>query len=113
MTEPKTNGEMVQPETISPMEAAKRIATAIDPQIRGPLGIMVRGFLVSSPGIPPHLLLELISRNIGKLCAEVIEADIGTVLKARQGFADAFAEGMRQIPTVRPRLQHPPATPQG
>jgi hypothetical protein len=79
----------------------------------GPLGIMVRGFLVSSPGIPPHLLLESISRNIGKLCAEVIEADIGTVLKARQGFADAFAEGMRQIPTVRPRLQHPPATPQG
>lgn len=74
----------------------------LDAQVRQLLGILLRGLLVSAPGVQPHDLLNSVSRQTGSLVAGSLQGDLATMLRVRKGFKDAFAEGVQGVPIQQP-----------
>ncbi len=92
-TDGKETTEAAQP--ISAEAALSQVEKMIDPVVRQVVGTVVRGLLVSAPGVPPHVLLNAIARQTGSLLAGAVTADLATVLSLRKGFKDAFAAGVQ------------------
>lgn len=88
--------------------AASKVEAAIEPAIRQVIGTMVRGLLVSAPGIPAHMVLNAVARQTGNLLADALAGDLSTLLRIRKGFKDAFAEGV-QVAKPRPAPEQAPA----
>jgi hypothetical protein len=75
----------------------------LDAQVRLVLGTLVRGILTSQ-GVPPHLLLASIAKQTGEILATAITADLPTTLSLRKQWKDAFTTAVTKAP-----MQLPPA----
>lgn len=89
------NDDKTAAQPITPAAALSQLEKMIDPVVRQVVGTVVRGLLVSAPGVPPHVLLNVIARQTGSLLAGALTADLATVLQLRKGFKDAFAAGVQ------------------
>ena len=76
----------------------------LDQPIRQVIGTMMRGLMVSAPGVPPHVLLNAIAWQTGNLMAGAIQGDLATVLSLRKGFKDAFADGISKSAIATPPM---------
>lgn len=72
----------------------------IEAQVRQVLGVLIRGLMVSAPGVPPEVLVNAIARQTGALLATSITGDLSSVLGVRKGFKDAFADGVAKTPVL-------------
>jgi hypothetical protein len=97
---PELEAERIAPAGQTEVDKAHAL---IDERIRAPLGVMIRGLLVSLSGIPPHEILNSIARVTGKMEAEAIMADMATHFSMRKGFKEAFAKGISQAPMNMPK----------
>lgn len=97
------NGAAVA-DTVAEPNSVAQARAVIDGQIRQVVGVNIRGLLVSAPGVPPHELLNSIARVTGMLLAESVVADLGTSLRMRTGFKEAFADGIAKTPPKQPQV---------
>lgn len=81
----------------------------IGPAVGQVIGTMIRGLLVSAPGVPPHVLLHAIAWQTGNMLASTIQADLSTLLSMRKSFKEAFHDGVTKAKIVPPPLPGPPA----
>jgi|GEM_PF-5118662 hypothetical protein len=91
----------------APMDKVKAM---LDPQVQQVIGIVLRGLLVSGPGIPPGLLFMSVARVAGGLMSDALQGDIGPVLRLRADMKKAFAEGVDSV-KPRPAEKQPPRGP--
>jgi hypothetical protein len=101
--------EAAPSQPISPEAATSAIEQQLDPVVRQVVGTVIRGLLVSAPGVPPHLLLNSIARQTGSLLAGAITADLATVLSMRKGFKDAFGNGVAREKVTQPPIPNGPS----
>lgn len=84
------------------MDAMTRLQNDIN-KLNGPtklvIGTMIRGLQVSAPGIEPAAILHVIAWHTGNLLASAVQGDPLVNAQARNGFRDAFEDGMKKAPT--------------
>jgi hypothetical protein len=97
------------PQPITPEAAASAIEQQLDPVVRQVIGTMIRGLLVSAPGIQPHILLNSIARQTGSLLAGAVTSDLATVLTLRKGMKDAFGNGVAKEKITQPPIPQGPS----
>lgn len=104
MSDNSMNGSSVEDlPAIEPPPAPVNPTSAIDAQISQIMGIIVRGVLVSAPGVPHHLLLNSIARTTGKLLAMAVTGNtIEMSAKARRDFQDSFRDGLSKVSILQP-----------
>jgi hypothetical protein len=108
---PRNGADQHVPDVGSAEQAAiavSKVEAAIEPAVRQVVGTVLRGILVSAPGVPAHMLLNAVARVTGNLLADSLAGDLQTLLRLRKGFKDAFAEGV-QAAKPRPAPEQPPA----
>jgi hypothetical protein len=95
------------PEGVTPevFAAATAMERKVGPVVRQVLGIVIRGLLVSSPGVPPNVLLGIMAWQTGNLLAGAFQADLGTTLMVRKQLKEGFAEGIAKTPVAQPPMQ--------
>lgn len=81
--------------------AQTQLEKMITPAIRQVIGTVFRGVLVSSQGVPPHVVLNVIARETGSLLAEAIQGDLMGVLKLRKDFKKAFEDGVTHAKIIQ------------
>lgn len=86
---------------------AQQTRDQIDALFSPIIGVLLRGILVSSPGVPPAEAMNSICRVMGNLMAGSIQGDLQSVLMVRKGFKDAFADGVQSAKLI----QNPGAAP--
>jgi len=73
--------------------------------VRIVMGTMVRGLLISSPGVQPHIVMNAIAWQIGNMLASSIQSDnLPALLQLRKGFTDAFNDGMAKGKIIAPEM---------
>ena len=72
----------------------------IDQQIRQALGFMVRGILISAPGLPADAIAKSISRVVGELVGRCVVGDLTAVLTVRRECKDAFSTQLGKMPIM-------------
>lgn len=114
---PAAGGGLDEPATAAepnPIQGAvDRARTLIDEQVKLVLGVVYRGIIVSSPGVPPIEVLKSIARMSGNIIAAGIQADLTATLMLRREFKDAFAEGVQNAPIAPPPSGNVPANLRG
>jgi hypothetical protein len=80
----------------------QNLIATLEPGMRAVCGTMVRGLLVSSPGVNPAILLNLIAFHTGNMLAQSLQGDIATLHTLREGFREAFKEGIKAAPLIKP-----------
>jgi hypothetical protein len=95
----KNPGAVAQP-TPEMMAAAQAAANALGPIVRQAFGMMLRGTLVSSPGVHPTMILNIVAWQMGNLLAGSVSSDINTLAIVRKGIQSAFADGIQKAPIV-------------
>lgn len=99
---------------IKNIERGPTATEMLDAQVRNILAIVLRGIMVSSPGVSPQMVLNAICRQTGSLCAGSIAGELAGVLAHRAGFKKAFEEGVQKAPLVQPPKPQPaPSTRMG
>lgn len=98
----QNNGAAPQGPTPEQVAAADAALARIRPIIQPSLHVMIRGLLMSCPGVPPHVVLCSIAYEAGNFMAQVFDGDIGQLAQIRGTIKQSFEEGMRKAPLVRP-----------
>ena len=86
--------------------AVQKAEAVLDAQVRQVMGVMLRGLMVSAPGIDPATLLRSTARAMASLMCEAITGDLVPVLQVRAGFRKAFEETLKRMP-VKQNLEMP------
>lgn len=94
---------------IPPAVATAKIKELVDQQVQQVMGIMIRGILVSSPGIPPNIVIPAIARACGKMLAMSITGSVEQTVKARGDMKAGFEDGLKQVPIMKMSTAVPPA----
>jgi hypothetical protein len=75
--------------------------------ITGPIKTVVdaviRGVLMQHRAVAPHVVLNAIAWQTGNLLGTVLQGDLATMFKIRQGMQDAFTDGIKKAPLVDPQ----------
>lgn len=103
----KTNGHAPPQEQTPTPEQFAQAANAlkdVDGYVRQVVGTMMRGLLVSCPGIQHHVMLSAMSWQMGNLAADAIVADLKVHFELRQMFKKAFDDGVGKAPMRQPPL---------
>jgi hypothetical protein len=87
----------------------ERMIALLDPAVSQVIGTMVRGLLVSAPGCPPHVILNLIAWKTGHFLADAVKADLSALLMLRKGIKDAFDDGIKKTPMSHIEAPMPPS----
>lgn len=87
--------------------AVQKAEALLDAQTRQIVGVMIRGILVSCPGITPDVICRSIARVTGSLLADAVRADLSLMLRHRSGIKDAFDAGVKST-KVEPMAAPPP-----
>jgi hypothetical protein len=91
---------------VNSIEQARKVLEA---QARQVFGLMLRGWMVSTPGLDPIESLKAVSRAMGGLLGDALAGEIIPVSTARRGFKEAFEAGMKASPIrPAPQPQRPP-----
>lgn len=75
---------------------------ALTPGVKQVVGTMMRGLMVSAPGVPPHLLLSVFCWQCGNLCGEALVGDIASMIEIRNTFRESFLDGLQKAKLVQP-----------
>jgi hypothetical protein len=103
----ETNGHAPSQEpTAEQLAQAANALKDVDDYVRQVVGTMMRGLLVSCPGIQHHVMLSAIAWQTGNLAADAIVADLKVHFELRKMFKKAFEDGvgnasMRQPPNTQ------------
>lgn len=81
---------------------AAKTRALLDAQIGQTIGTVVRGILVSAPGVDPRELLSAIARTTGNVCASSVAGELPAVLMIRKAMKEAFDEGVNKAPVIQP-----------
>ena len=78
----------------------------IDSQVRQVLGVVIRGLMVSAPGVPAQMLACSIARITAEMISNGMAGDLAAILTVRksvkEAFNDAIAKGkINQLPAQR------------
>jgi hypothetical protein len=79
----------------------------LDQSITQHIGIMVRGLVMSWPGIPPDVLVQSMAKASGLALSSMLQGNLGDLLKLRLAMKNAFGDGVNRAP------MNPPAQPPG
>src|SRR5277367_219390 len=74
------------------------LAAQLDPILTTVLGTMIRGLLVSVPGVRQDLLLSMVAFRTGALLAACFQGDLATLLTIRKNLKDGFDKGVKSAP---------------
>src|ERR1700682_4469150 len=98
------NGKTEHPPAPSPeqLAASTEAIQKLEAPLRQVIGTMMRGLLVSTPGVAPHVVLNAICWQVGHLAAEVIQADLKTTFEIRRSFKASFDAGVGKARVVQP-----------
>ena len=87
-------------------QAVAKAQTLVDAAVRQVLGVVLRGLMVSTPGIGPEVLARSAAKQVGIILAESMTAELDQMLKLRKQLKDAFDEGVKEA-----KIKVPQATP--
>lgn len=83
--------------------SANKAESILDGQIMPAMGFMIRGMMVSAPGVPPAIILQSIARCVGQLLAMSVAGNtIEMTAKARKDFQECFHKGIVKVPILQP-----------
>ena len=68
-------------------------------------GVVMRGMMVSAPGIQPLDLAAATAFQMGRVLAEAFEGDLVTIIGVRKQIKDAFEKGINSLPPGKPQAQ--------
>lgn len=105
----KMNGKPAPPAADNPHElppnvtpeqlaAAARAQMAINDGVSKVVGTMIRGLMVSFPGVPEHIICQVVAHHTAFTLASIWSGDLGSVLGIRKDLKAAFDEGMHKAP---------------
>lgn len=114
MSDDKMNGTPAAPaapdeelpgldEAPAPAATASQVEKMLDTQVMNPLGMMLRGIMVSTDSaIPPGLLMASIARCTGQLLSLMLTGNpLDMTTKAREDFRAQFSVGMKRVPLIQ------------
>ncbi len=104
-----TNGH-AKIETTGPEATATTVSAQLQrlhEPLRQVIGTMIRGLLVSAPGIAPHVLLSAIAWECGNLVAGAVQGDLSTILQLRKSFKNSFDDGVAKAQITTPPMPRP------
>ena len=78
------------------------LLATISPAVKAVVGTMIRGLMVSFPGVPPHVVLTMLSFETANFIGQALQGDIAMIAGIRKGYKEAFEEGLRKAPIVPP-----------
>lgn len=87
-----------------PNARASSLAEQLDAQLRLPIGVMFRGILVSSPGVPADAIMKSMCRLVAEMIGNAIVGDLAPVLTIRRECKEAFDETLTKTP-INPNQQ--------
>lgn len=87
--------------------AVQKAEALLDAQTRQIVGVMIRGILVSCPGITLDVICRSMARVTGSLLADAVRADLALMLRHRSGIKDAFDAGVKST-KIEPMAAPPP-----
>jgi len=93
------NNTMPSAEQVGQINA---LLTAIEPSIKAIAGTIIRGLMVSFPGVPPYAVLTMFSFQTANIIGQALSGDIAMMMQIRKGYREAFEEGLRKAPIVGP-----------
>lgn len=95
------NGAQIQPEAKQDdFMALNAQAKALQGPVRIVMGTVIRGLLVSAPGIQPAMVLNVIAWTAGHILASSLKGDLATLLQIRTALKKAFEEGIKSVSVV-------------
>lgn len=94
----KTGG--IQVPTPEQVAQADAMLNRVTPQLRAVVGTMIRGLMMSFPGVAPHAILTMICFETANFAGQALQGDIAMMSGIRKGYRDAFEEGLRKAPIV-------------
>lgn len=96
----------------NPKTALQQAENMLDAQIKGIIGVMIRGLMISSPGVPPDALLRSVARTTAQLMGDAFAGELVPVMKVRQTIIEAFTTALKKTPIkTPPSQQHGPSLP--
>jgi len=96
------NGEPAGAFTPEQLATLANQLDALGGPVRQVVGTVLRGLLVSAPGVAPHVLLNVVAWQTGNLLAGAIQAELTTHFELRKGFKEAFADGIQKSKMSQP-----------
>lgn len=107
MNEPakaEVNGNM--PQGYAAMSPEMNATMALVQQLNGPVrhvvGVMVQGMLTTAPGVPSHVILNVICWQLGNIVGEALQGDMATLFSLRKAFQENFSDGVKKAKMVMP-----------
>ena len=97
-----------EPPTAEQVAAADAALARIRPLIQPSVHVLIRGLLMSCPGVPPHVVLCSIAFEVGNFMGQAFQGDIGAVSSLRGSIKQSFDEGVRKAPLISPRSNWSP-----
>ena len=82
--------------------------TRVKPIIQSGVQVMIRGLLMSCPGVPPNVIATCIAFEAGHFMGQIFEGDIATIAGIRNSLKTAFQEGVQKAPLIPPRSNWTP-----
>lgn len=76
------------------IKQVEQLLATISPQIRAVLGTVFRGLMVSTPGVPPHVVLQICCFECGNFAGSALQGDVIELIKLRKSFKDSFEDGI-------------------
>ena len=86
------------PEQVKQVE---QMLATISPQIRAVLGTVFRGLMISVPGVPPHVVLQICCFETGNFAGSALQGDVIELIKLRKSFKDSFDDGLTKAKIVQ------------
>jgi hypothetical protein len=108
MTDQKNGQAPANMPTADQVTAADQALARIKPLIQPSVHVLVRGLLMSCPGIPPHVVLCSIAFEAGNFMGQVFQGDLATIASLRNSIKAAFDEGMKKAPLIQPQSNWTP-----
>ncbi len=108
-----TEAEMAALEPKAAPMSASHAESILDAQVMNVVGVVTRGLIVSSAGVPPDVLLRSMARCFARVVGEAIAGDLAPVFQVRASVREAFEKTLRTIPVKpAPQPQRMPGQPQ-
>jgi hypothetical protein len=88
--------------TSEQLAAAHQALATITPIIRPSVQTLVRGLLMSCPGMPPHAVMCVAASEMAHFMGQCFQGDLAQIAAVRNQIKAAFEEGMSKAPLLQP-----------
>ena len=100
MNDEMNGNPQIQP-TADQIKQTEQLLANVSPQIRAVLGTVFRGLMISVPGIPPHVVLQMVCFETGNFAGSALQGDLMQLIQLRKSFKEAFNEGVSKSALVQ------------